>query len=453
MMLHISLPSNWQPERIWITEVLLGQFLGLEHSLTFGRDHMVRLTASGKTLTVSDSFFANQVKTTNLGQNRSLAASSLDIQLCAESIPVLFGSPGFTIDTKGDALLSLDVFGSAFFMLTRYEEWKWKEHDRHGRFPAEASSAVRLGFLNRPIVDEYVEILWAAMRRLWPGLKRKEHVGRKLISCDVDLPFDPACTSISRLCKRLAGRAYRERSLGGLTSSVHNYWSVQRGNQSSDPYWQALFWIMDVNEKAGNRVTFNFIPKPTDRDMDNAPSLDDCRMRHLLKAVHRRGHFVGIHPGYNTYCCPQLFASSVETLRRALDQEGITQHELGGRQHYLRWDVTTTARLWAANELSYDSTLSYPTTAGFRTGTCREYTMYDIIERRPLSLQQRPLIVMENAVIDEANMGLGRGERALAAMQRYKEICSQFHGDFTLLWHNSSLTEEADRTMYSNLIQ
>jgi hypothetical protein len=79
--------------------------------------------------------------------------------------------------------------------------------------------------------------------------------------------------------------------------------------------------------------------------------------------------------------------------------------------------------------------------------------MYDIKERRALSLKQRPLIVMENAVIDECNMGLGHSDQALATMQYYKQICGRFDGDFTLLWHNSSFTGKADQAIYCDLIQ
>lgn len=46
-------------------------------------------------------------------------------------------------------------------------------------------------------------------------------------------------------------------------------------------------------------------------------------------------------------------ARSVQTLRRVLDDEGIDQACLGGRQHYLRWATPTTARLWDDNGLDY----------------------------------------------------------------------------------------------------
>ena len=451
-MLHISCPESWCPERGWVSEVVLGQFLGLDYELAFDNAATVRISAAGKTLELSDAFFAGRMSPDGMSTHWTVAESGLDARLCEPSVPVLFGAPGFTMDAGGDAVLSLDVFGSAFFMLARYEESVNTERDRHDRFPVEVSLAARLNFLGRPIVDEYVEILWAAMRKVWPGLARKQRVSRKLISCDVDLPFDPACASIARLGKRLLGRAVRERSLSALFATAGNYWAVKRGNRARDPYWHALSWMMDVNDKAGNQVTFNFIPEPTDSAMDAAPSIDDQRMRELLRLVHARGHLIGIHPGYNTYRHPEAFARSVTALRRAMDQEGIRQDELGGRHHYLRWDVGTTPRLWEANALTYDSTLSYPTVAGFRSGTCHEYTMYDLAARRPLMLKQRPLVVMENAVIDEPNMGLGRGAEALAAMQRYKEVCGRFDGDFTLLWHNSSFAGEDDQAMYCDLI-
>jgi hypothetical protein len=68
----------------------------------------------------------------------------------------------------------------------------------------------------------------------------------------------------------------------------------------------------------------------------------------------------------------------------------------------------------------------------------------DLQQRRPLRLRERPLIVMECSVIAERSLGLGYSDEALALMQRYRDTCRRFSGDFTLLWHNSHLESESE---------
>lgn len=54
----------------------------------------------------------------------------------------------------------LDVFGKASFILTFYEGVVKGDRDVHDRCLAEASLAYQEGFIERPIVNEYLEILW-----------------------------------------------------------------------------------------------------------------------------------------------------------------------------------------------------------------------------------------------------------------------------------------------------
>ena len=70
--------------------------------------------------------------------------------------------------------LRVDVFGSAFFMLTRYEELARRPARPLRPLPGgERRWPRRQGFLGTPIVDAYVELLWAALRRVWPRLRRR----------------------------------------------------------------------------------------------------------------------------------------------------------------------------------------------------------------------------------------------------------------------------------------
>ncbi len=460
-MLTLMLPDSCRAERSWIVAVVLQDFLGLSTTLHFDHEDSVRICAAGKTLTVADTFFRGAQKhwltpqslPSGRLQQWMVSDSVLTPELVRCALPVLFGDAGFVVHASGDATLQLDIFGSAFFMLSRYEEAVLGDRDVHDRFPASASLAQREGFLDRPIVDEYVEILWAALHRLWPHLTRKPRTARMRVSCDVDSPFDPACTSLPRLGKRLLGQTWRDKSPVQAIHAITNYVKGRTGDVSRDPYWSALDWIMTVNEQASNQVAFYVIAWQTDVERDSGGGLHDPRMQRLLHTMHARGHEIGIHPGYYTHQHPVAFARSVERLREVMDEQDIRQEVIGGRQHYLRWNAMATPQLWEAHGLHYDATLTYAERPGFRCGTSHAYRMYSLAERRPLRLLQQPLVVMEGSVVDDLYMGLGYGEAALEVMQRYKKICHQFGGDFTLLWHNSCLQDERARHMYCEIIK
>ena len=445
----------------WVCSVIFSDHLGINYTLEIADVDNFRLFLDHGSVELPNVFFA-------LALERWLDPSSLPISplavwdshasglnpsLVESRIPVIYGSvKRLSANNDPDIYLPIDIFGSIFFMLSRYEEAVCRDRDAHDRFPATASLAYRDGFLDRPIVDEYIEILWSAMKTLLPRLERKQRTARTLISCDLDLPFDPACASAYRLGRRLLGRTWREKSLRSAPETIANYLAVGRGDYSCDPYRSAIDWIMDINERAGNQVAFYFIPEQTDQKNDTADSVEEPRMRTIMRSIHVRGHEIGIHPGYNTYKHPANFAQSVNTLRRVMHEEGIQQEVLGGRQHYLRWETPTTARLWEENGLAYDTTLSYADRSGFRCGTCHEYRMYDLLNRTPLNLLQRPLVVMERSIIASKLMGFGFGNTALEMMQRYKRICHQFDGDFTLLWHNSFFENDTSKEMCMEII-
>jgi hypothetical protein len=100
--------------------------------------------------------------------------------------------------------------------------------------------------------------------------------------------------------------------------------------------------------------------------------------------------------------------------------------------------------------MSYDSSVGFHDRAGFRAGTCRPFTVFDIEQRKALDLQERPLIVMDGTLW--VRMGLSQPE-ALAAIQRYAQRCRESAGTLTLLWHNSSFLTGRDRDWYRQMVR
>ena len=136
-----------------------------------------------------------------------------------------------------------------------------------------------------------------------------------------------------------------------------------------------------------------------------------------------------------------------------MQDTGISQEVLGGRQHFLRWSSPVTARNLQAAGIFYDSTLSFADHAGFRCGVCYEYPLYDVLERKEIDLIERPLVVMEKTVFDKEYMGHSCGPDGLNVLEKLKENCYRFDGDFTILWHNNQFPDSQAMEVYQTIIQ
>ena len=462
MSLIVETSSTHEPERRYALDVVLREFLGLPWQHVPADRSDVRITLSGQPgeIVLPDVLFRvcedEWLKKPSMPQ-RPLAhwdTAGLEgpVTVVEARIPVIYGdAEPRLLRQDGSIRLPIDIFGSAFFMLSRYEELVIEDRDEHDRFPAWASLAYQEGFLERPIVDEYVEILWVAMQQLWPQLARKRREPRTFVTCDVDsaLSFRGKWP---RVVRRMGGDLLHRHSPARAWRTLNSAIGTAVGNLAADPDWHGLQWMMDVNERAGHPVAFYFIPETTDAKFDNPLPLEDPRSQALIKQMHERGHEIGLHPGYQTYQQPETMARSAWSLRQHMAQAGIDQSAIGGRMHYLRWRTPETMRAWEEAGMSYDSTLAYADHPGFRCGTCHEYPLYDLVARQPLRLRERPLIVMECSVIAKRYMGMGYSDDALELMLSYKETCRRFGGTFTLLWHNSHLGQDEDKQFYRALI-
>lgn len=459
--LLIKYPSHFNSEFLHSLSVVLKEFLGLMYITEKGDfDNIeISLNCSQNQLTIDASFFNSSVN--NWLDEQSMPSLPLNSwipsndglmpKLCQPAIPVIYGSPG--IDKKGNNWhLNIDVFGSIFFMISRYEEGVSSIRDKHNRFPAHASVSAKSNFLERPIVDEYVEILWSCLVSLWPNLQRKERVFKNLVTCDVDLPFDPVRRSLNKTVRVSAHDLIIKKNLKSACLRWVNYLGSKTNFKQADDCRDNIDWIMNENEKVGNKVAFYFITEVTS-NFDVEFDFGSKEMRKLFNEIYKRGHEIGIHPGYNCFNDEVLFSKSVCSLKKIFEEEGINQKFVGGRMHYLRWDVMKTPSLWEASGLKYDSTLSYADKAGFRCGTSHEFAMFDLLHRKPLKLIQKPLINMECTIISDSYEGLGYSEKSFQRFVMFKDLCRKYNGNYILLWHNNAFLNEEDRTFYLELIK
>ena len=344
-----------------------------------------------------------------------------------------------------------DILGLTYWMLSRQEEVGRTDLDAHGRFPATSSHAFKHGYLERPIVDEWLHILGQVIARTWPGLSLKQHTFSMKVSHDVDAPSRYGFAGAKGLLRSMAGDVLKR---GDLQSALRAPWIRLKTRDALHPgdSYNTFEWIMDLSDRHGLTSAFYFICGRTS-NMDAAYEPEHPAIRALMRRIHQRSHEIGLHPSYGSYQKPEIIVAEAQRLRRVAAEEGITQSEWGGRMHFLRWEQPTTLRAWADAGMTYDSTLSYADLPGFRCGTCIEYPAFDPVQGEMLHLRVRPLIAMECTVMAPRYMGLGTGEAAYAKFSQLKDACRAVNGCFTLLWHNSQFETKAERDLYEAVLQ
>jgi hypothetical protein len=468
MALIVTIPDTYQAERDYIISLIFTEFLGLDYvvQLSGNADVCISDKDNGRRLIIPDRLFA--IPREQWLTQESLPKEPLEVwdprtmgfsrSLEFPPIPIIYGEckPGMNgrdhADNGQELRLSVDIFGSCFFMLTRYEEVVKPTRDEHDRFPATASIAYTSEFLDRPIVDEYVEILWAAMKWLCPGLVRKKGKFAMRVSHDVDESSRYGFLSIPQTIRAMGGdiliRGNIIRALRGPLIRINSRNQIH----PADPY-NTFDYIMDISERDGLISAFYFICGRSHKNYDARYEIDHPAMRHLLRHIHERGHEIGLHPSYYAYKSPQTITNEAARLRRICEEEGIQQTEWGGRMHFLRWETPITLYGWEQAGMTYDSTMSYADCAGFRCGTCHEYPAFDPVKKETVKLRIRPLIAMECTVLDKKYMGLNRTAEAYNVFMKLKNACKSVGGTFTLLWHNTQFATRQKRELYEAVIK
>ena len=465
LTLLIKHPPTFENERLYAFHVILKEFLGLDYRSIAEERQDVLITMNdteGPELLVSDVLFQTPtdkwIKVDSLPvqplETFDLAQVPVDIACVNPIIPIIYGSRldgGDYINVQDAKIeLGIDIFGSAFFMLTRYEEIVKKDRDQHERFPAIASFAYQEGFLERPIVNEYLEILWWSMKRLWPNLERKKREFQVYLSHDVDWPLGIAGNNPLRVLKTGAGDVLKRKDFYLSMHRLKSLAKVSMGNVDADIN-NTFDFIMDLSERKGLRSAFYFIADHTAGEVDGIYDLDNPWIRKLMRKIHKRGHEIGFHGSYNSFRNPDQIEKEFKRLISVTEEEKIYQESWGGRQHYLRWEAPATWQAWEEAGLTYDSTLTYADHVGFRCGVCFEYPVFNLLQRKTLKLRERPLIIMEGSMLGGQYMGLSH-EKSLSLIQKLAQTCKMFNGDFTLLWHNSSLVSGKDRELYGKML-
>jgi hypothetical protein len=449
MTLIISYPDNFNNERKWILSSLFSR-IAADFTLIECQcdDWKITVSGSGRSIVISD------ILIPLLYKDKAMKMQQPQIWDAGMSLPILHSVQSDKIVYSDNDTITCfaDIFGMAFWMMSRWEEvYSNFEKDKHGRFNSCSSYLKKYNLISRPWVDEWVLWLKNIINDTFPSLVLIKWEPKTIITHDVDIPFIYAFSPPSMLIRRIAGDLIKRKSLSLAFKTPVNWFRTRRGRLESDPAYN-FDWIMDQSELFGFKSIFYFICGHTAGQVDGDYDIRHPWIRRLLKRIHERGHEIGLHPSYNSYNKPLVIKDEFSRLKDVCREEGISQLHWGSRQHILRWEMPLTASAYVDAGLMYDSTLGYSDQVGFRCGTCWEYQVFDLLNGCTIDLIERPLIAMEFTIMSDHYMGLGNSSQAFDALVKIKKECFRVGGNFTLLWHNNNLICQNDRDLYLSVL-
>ena len=427
-MIKIYSNNSFTREKQYVFNFVFADQLCLDYELEFGDYCDYKIVNDNKSITIRDCFFSkfrdDEKYYLDIANIPSKLVSANIPTMGFDNLPIIFGDDELKYEAD-NCFCGNDIFAGIYFMLTRWEEIAIKDRDRHDRVEEKDLLSIRFNFYKRPIVNEYIHFLRGLIESYFGFKIDIQKKFKAHVTHDVDDVF--RYKNIKSLAKACAGDLLKRKSVRTAFKSIGDYYQI---NFKSQPdVWDRFDYLMNLSETNNLRSSFYFIPGKIG-EYDVRFDIDDPNIIAIIKKILSRGHTVGIHPSYSSYCnLPQL---KQELLRLKKYTPEISE----GRQHYLRFKNPMTWNDWADAGLKIDSSIGFASVTGFRAGVCCEYKVFDVVARHQIDLVERPLIVMDTALRVENISKEKSIEAALLLLNQTKK----YDGDFVLLWHNNNLS-------------
>lgn len=323
----------------------------------------------------------------------------------------------------GQGILPFDVFAAVFYMVSRYEEYLPFTQNQYGQFKAADSLAFKLGFLQKPVVDIWIEKLKAVLQEAYPLLVFKQKKFNTTFTYDIDVAY------------AYKGRSFMVTAINAIKDLVTlNFSAVKKrlavlNNKTTDPF-DTYNHIVTCKKKYGHHLLFFFLLGPKNKYNRNLNPYSKT-MRLLIQLL-SKSVTVGIHPSY--YANDNYLQLQHEKL---LLESTINSKVYNSRQHYLRLAFPTTYENLIQAGITDDYTLGFAELPGFRAGTCTAFNFYNLKTEKETNLTLYPNTFMEGTFIEDLQL---TAEAALPLMKQLVNEVKKVNGHFISIWHNHSLS-------------
>lgn len=323
------------------------------------------------------------------------------------------------------SIVPFDIFGAAFWLITRYEEYLPHKTDHYNRFHYSSSLAYQYGFLGIPLVNLWLTKLQEILARTFPALRFEQRAYSFLSSIDIDNAFKYKFKGFVR-------------TLAGLVSDRSIFKMTQRLriilNKEKDPF-DCYDFLIDTHKQKEIKAIYFFLLGdygPNDKNHSASNLNFQVLIKHLADYS-----MVGIHPSFRSN--GSLHQLKVETNRLSnITYKTITK----SRQHFsiLRFPKTYHDLVQAGIIMDYS--MGYPNFNGFRASYCYPYKWYNLEIESHTPLWIHPFCISETTLIADSqkeNKSLMELAKPLIAESR------KYNGQLLSIFHNDLFNEEIKR--------
>jgi hypothetical protein len=347
-------------------------------------------------------------------------------------LPVLFAH-----QNKNSAL-SFDIFAAIFYLLSRYEEYIYNGKDQFGNFDYKQSILYKLNTFDKPVIDEWINILRDVLKKAFPFLNFKQEKPRYILSFDIDVAYEyknrTAYRTIGGLAKKII--TFKFASLEEQVLTLLN-----KKEDSFDTYQY-------IEDKIKNRKALFFFNMGKYGKFDKNPSYKNIAFRQLICRLQQK-HFIGLHPSYTSNNNEKLLREEKQNL------EEISAQKISlSRQHYLKIKMPETFQRLSRNGIKKDFSTGYYLCYGFRAGTCNPFLFFDLASNEITNLYLYPFASMDGTMNEVLKLS---PEKAKLYISQLIETVKKYNGVFIPIWHNSTLSEtgiwKGWRTVFEHMLK
>ena len=323
--------------------------------------------------------------------------------------------------TGGD--IPFDIFAASFFLLSRYEEYLPHSKDIYGRYAHENSVAFKEGFLNKPLVNYWLDRFRKKLAEKFPLFKVSSPQFSLIPTSDIDEAFSYKYKSWWRTLGAIA-----KATLKGQWSRISERRRVLKG-ELPDPF-DSFAWMDKLHHKYKLQPRYFFLVPDKTGKYDRNILPKEKGLRELIKH-HSAVYATGIHPSWQSGNDPSLIRSEIQTLQRIIDKRVTSS-----RQHFIRLTLPHTFRHLIDAGIEEDFSMGYGSINGFRASVTTPFPWYDLEKDEETNLLLYPFCFMESNSFFEQKF---TPAQALEEMRHYYKEVKAVNGMLITLWHNTFL--------------